>query len=813
MEATDLSGVRYAGVTSADRQRLVEDVAVAARLLAPTWPLEGFIAVNPLVGLLELGFEAAVREAGRWLPVCGYPSPAFMKAAHGAGRVTDADLVAVLAEHQLDGDERLASLHAWLEQPAAAVASDAPGCADRQGGPAVAGAVDHRLAAFCAAFADEGAAGWALGERVDGLYRCWRTVAAHDPLLRRRGIRAAADLPADPVDAILNALARLGVPESRRVDELRARLARLPGWGSYARWRQEWAGPDGTSPPLSLLDLLAVRLSYEALLSDAASAVYVPAADPDTEREPLALLWLEAYERHYRDDLLGRLPAGRGIQDPGSPRAQLVFCIDARSERLRRHLEAVGPYVTYGFAGFFGFPVAVAGLGERDATARCPVLMAPQATVRERPAPGRAGAATSYLRVRDRLAAWHAAWRAAKSTPGAAFPLVEMLGWWLWPAASLRTAWPRLSRDAVPPTVLDAADAGGLPLEARIQFAEAALVTMGLTQNFAPLVVLCGHRGRTAANPHAASLDCGACAGAPGGPSARVAAAALNEPDVRAALAERGIRVPRDTWFIAAEHTTTTDEVAILDHHLIPERFHAQVARLAADLATAGGRCAAERVASLPGAVTARSGRGLATHLARRAADWAQVRPEWGLARNAAFVVGPRSLTAGVDLDGRVFLHSYAPDLDPEGTALEAIVAGPVVVAQWINAQYYFSSVAPEVFGAGDKTLHNPVGGIGVLCGEGRDLRTGLPWQSVAVGERLYHEPLRLLVIVQAPLDRLDAVIARNEAFRLLVEGQWLHLVARSDEAAGWRVRRRGTWQAWLPTVAPWVEAPSVAGA
>ena len=787
MEATDLSDVRSRGVATADRRRLAEDVAEAARLLAPMWPLEGFIAVNPLVGLLERGFEVAVDEAGRWLPVCGYPSPAFMKAAHDAGRVTDADLAAVLAERHLDGAAGLAALHAWLERPEPPVALAAPDM------------VDDRVAVFCAAFTDDGAAGWALEGRAAGLYRCWRTAAVHDPLLRRRGLRSAADLPADPEDAILDALARLGVPPARRVDELRARLARLPGWGGHARWRRDWAGADASSPPLGLSDLLAVRLSYEVLLGDTAGAVSVPAVDPDAPREPLAVIWLEAYERHYRDELLGRLTARPRGSDFGIPRAQLVFCIDARSERLRRRLEALGPYATYGFAGFFGFPVAVAGLGERDATARCPVLIPPQATVRERPAPNGVAAAAGYLRRRGRLAAWHAAWRSAKSTPGAAFALVDMLGWWLWPAAILRTAWPRLARDAAPPTLLDAAHGGGLSLEERVCLAEAALVTMGLTANFAPLVVLCGHRGRTAANPHAASLDCGACAGAPGGPSARVAAAALNAPDVRSALAERGICVPRDTWFVAAEHTTTTDAVAILDHHLIPERFHAHLARLTTDLATAGARCAAERIASLPGAPVIRRGRGVAAHLARRAADWAQLRPEWGLARNAAFVVGPRSLTAGVDLEGRVFLHSYAPELDPEGTALEGILAGPVVVAQWINAQYYFSSVDPEVFGAGDKTLHNPVGGIGVLCGEGRDLRTGLPWQSVAVGKKLYHEPMRLLVIVQAPLDRLDAVIARNTAFGLLVEGQWLQVVARSDEAAGWRVRRQGAWQPWLP--------------
>ena len=110
--------------------------------------------------------------------------------------------------------------------------------------------------------------------------------------------------------------------------------------------------------------------------------------------------------------------------------------------------------------------------------------------------------------------------------------------------------------------------------------------------------------------------------------------------------------------------------------------------------------------------------------------------------------------------------------------------------------------MAPEVFGAGDKTLHNPVGGIGVLCGEGRDLRVGVPWQSVAVADRLYHESMRLLAVVQAPLDRLDTVIGRNTVLGQLVNGQWLHLVAGPGGGAGWRLRHDGAWRPWEPAVA-----------
>ena len=122
-----------------------------------------------------------------------------------------------------------------------------------------------------------------------------------------------------------------------------------------------------------------------------------------------------------------------------------------------------------------------------------------------------------------------------------------------------------------------------------------------------------------------------------------------------------------------------------------------------------------------------------------------------GLAGNAAFIVAPRSVTRGIDLERRTFLHSYEAEVDTDGSALETILTAPLVVAQWINCQYYFSTVAPQVFGAGSKTIHNVVGTVGGDLRHSGDLQLGLPWQSVSDGRRLLHEPQRLLAVVQAP--------------------------------------------------------------
>ncbi|MBL8777647.1 MAG: DUF2309 domain-containing protein [Acidimicrobiales bacterium] len=749
------------------RARLRVEIAESSRIVAPVWPLERFVAVNPLLGLLEEGFDGAVSDARRWLGARGYPG--------------------VPAPSQRVGT---------------VLATAAPDVAE-----AVAGLV----ARWCALLVDPHGTMAGAASR----YEAWRQVARHDRSLRRLvgGDLAAsvAALPDRADDAVLTALDRLGIEPEGRTHELRAQLARLPGWAGYARWCDEWSGPQDPTPRLHLVELLAIALSTDAMVAGAAgvdastgAAGIEPATTDDVDEPACAAAreGLAAAEGAYRDHLLAAL-AGPGRHGPVTPAAQVVCCIDVRSELLRRHLEAVGPYDTLGFAGFFATPVRIRPLGSAESYPSAPVLLDPEVEVRERPDPDHPESAAGVVRSRARRAAGVAAVEDLGHDAVAMYALAETAGWVFGPAALARTVAPspRRGRDAAAVTVVDPAEVLGL--DERATVAETALRTMGLTEGFAPVVLLCGHGATTAANAHAASLDCGACGGNHGGPNARTLAAILNDEEVRAELRARGVTIGEGTWFGAAEHDTTTDEVALLDAHRAPASHRDAVDRLAADLAIAGERAAAERMTRLPGGLGRDRKAGTATakraarRARRRAGDWAQTRPEWGLARNAAFVVGPRDLTRGVDLAGRTFLHSYDAAADTAGVALETILTAPMVVAHWINAQYYFSTVDPEVFGAGDKALHNPVAGVGVLSGADGDLQVGLPWQSVAGPDGPYHEPLRLLTVVEAPLERIDAVIARNPILQHLFGGRWVHLVARSDPDQPWtQWADAGVWHA-----------------
>lgn len=243
---------------------------------------------------------------------------------------------------------------------------------------------------------------------------------------------------------------------------------------------------------------------------------------------------------------------------------------------------------------------------------------------------------------------------------------------------------------------------------------------------------------------------------------------------MRAALAERGIALPDDTVAVAGLHDTTTDRVAILDPETVPPSHADDLARLEEALAAAGELTRAERSLRIAGST--------AETLKARAADWAQVRPEWGLAGCSAFIAAPRARTAGVDLGGRAFLHTYDWTKDEGFGVLEVVMTAPMVVASWINLQYYGSSVDQTVFGSGNKVLHNVVGGIGVLEGGGGDLRVGLPFQSLHDGEREAHAPRRLSVVIEAPQQAIRDVIARQEGVRQLLDSGWVSLFVMDGE-------------------------------
>lgn len=540
----------------------------------------------------------------------------------------------------------------------------------------------------------------------------------------------------------------------------------------------------------------------------------------DAERDNV---WLAAYERHYRQDLLQALHAnhgrGRWAKREQRPAAQVYFCMDEREESFRRHLEEINPAIeTLGVAGFFGVAMSYKGLDAHQHTPLCPVVVTPAHRVHEVIQLGQEARLHRHrrgLHLADALA--YQLYQSLRANPFLAYPLqfllapiklLRLFGKMLWPTTQrrLEQAWQRWLAPRVATQLQFISDDPGTlePQAPKLGFSDREqadrvgqfLRTTGLAHGFARLVVLLGHGSTSQNNPHEAAHDCGACGGRQGGPNARVFAAMANRPQVRRLLAEQGIAIPDDTWFVGGQHDTCSDILTWYDLDRIPDARQGDFAALQADLLRADALAAAERCRRFASARSPRTGAAAIRHVLNRAQDLSQVRPEFGHATNAAAFIGRRSATQGVFFDRRLFLISYDPTQDPAGAILENILltAGPVGAG--INLEYYFSSVNNERLGCGTKIPHNVTGLFGVMEGAGSDLRTGLPLQMVEI-----HEAMRLQVVVEAKTAVLEQIYSRQPALQELIGGGWLHLSAKDPDSEKIWVFRRGVgFEPWLPT-------------
>ena len=533
-------------------------------------------------------------------------------------------------------------------------------------------------------------------------------------------------------------------------------------------------------------------------------------------------VWLNAYERHYRQDLLQALHAnhnrGRWAKRDSRPEAQIVFCMDDREEGIRRHLEELNPAIeTLGAAGFFGVPMNYQGLDDSKPSALCPVVVVPSHNVLERSQPGQAKmldrhtqGRTIKRRVADLLQ--HGLRRNALL----AYPLINIMAPVTLLGLLAKSFIPKTQQrllaagaDAIAPDVethlhfsTDDEQTPATPKQPRLGFTDQEqaervagfLRNTGLTYGFAELVVLMGHGSISQNNPHLSAYDCGACSGRHGGPNARLFAAMANRPQVRKLLSERGINIPGDTWFIGAEHNTCDEDISWYDSADIPAERQAALNKFQEQMRHAQGMSAHERCRRLASAPRQPSPAQALRHFLGRAADFSQARPELGHATNAAALVGRRSLTQGAFFDRRLFLISYDPSQDPEGTVLEGILLAVGPVGAGINLEYYFSTVNNERLGCGSKVPHNLTGFCAVMEGAGSDLRTGLPRQMIEI-----HEAMRLQIIVEAKTAVLGQIYARQESLRELIGGGWVHLIAKDPESGEITVFNPGagfvTWQ------------------
>ncbi|WP_231862845.1 putative inorganic carbon transporter subunit DabA [Alicyclobacillus mali (ex Roth et al. 2021)] len=812
---------------------------MALDVTAVQWPLSVWIARHPWPALEHLSFLEAMRRLQALGGVRLYPSWRLLQDAKSRGEIDPnalQDRMDQYLDHYVPATLRAAFARIQprltLEQAELPISAEAAALAARTAARVdlphdalrfplpsdeARTRVDALTSRYLRLYLDRGQSAWAMPGRDEGLFAAARALLMRDPALSKAERRRVEELPRDPDEVLAFGLDRFRAAPRFAADYFRVHHLRMPGFVGALRYRDreeggqgrlmreylalriliEWAvaGPDGVFAPHPDWTGLAQAAAHVADVEGELADDLVLAVHRYMTADRYAV-WLEAWEQTLDAQLVRSGAAPSRTQEAD---AQLLFCIDVRSERLRRHLEALGPYATYGCAGFFNLPVRTQPLDSAYAHPSCPAIVTPVADMRERAM--EPSAYDRRLRVTGALRAVGLSFKKLKQASVASLALPELSGGYLALHALVQSV-PRASarlrgllRDSLPLVQTRwelageahrSADPRNSALGGTAQlFASAAadlFRSIGLTE-FARMVVVCGHEARVENQPHRAAFECGACGGQSGRHNARLLAMALNRADVRRLLRDQhGLHIPDETVFLAAVHITTTDEIEWVEVPKMPAQTERLWQQLDTNLRRAGACAAAERLEQLPGA----EGRPDQREVVRRACDWSEIRPEWGLARNRAFWVG-RLPDLDERLRGQVFAHDYDWRCDPDGAYLRAIVSGPVTVAQWINLQYYASAVAPHVHGGGNKVLQTVTAGVGVMNGNASDLLPGLPWQSIAADDgHLYHRPLRLTVVMEVPVAHAALLLRDHADFRQKVQNGWLRLWVRDTQSKKW---------------------------
>ncbi len=627
-----------------DLMREVSDV------IAPVWPLKDYVAVNPYAGVSERPFMEA-RALLKVFSDCETLMPLdFFARQFEQGRFSIHEIDAAIEELRLagiGGDDRWSAisiveqLRSILGKPGRYAAATIDPTSPTRKNPRMirtlseyadglstvnwSDTIRDEVGKCCAAHYDEGQAAWNSPWKHLSLYQAWRSTAVIDLNVEALGLtgfrKFVSELPHSPDAAIVSLLQSLNLPLHLWEPFLLAQAFSIPGWSAWAKYQSSW-NDQAAEDNNDLVGLLAMRLAYDVAIGQQFSisvnwnsitahdsATFQASTHQADDDSGLRYLLLRASEIAYRNGLLNSISAASHPAESSQTAfashdstasqtdrklAQMVFCIDVRSERMRRNLESQSSEIeTFGFAGFFGMPIEFVPIGERCGNSHVPVLLKPQFQLHEGLHESDSSREPAVIKDRQQIRSWRTLWRGFQSSAVGCFSFVETMGllygWKLFAkAAGSNTASQEARFDGIAETdhdklgpTLRGLNQQGITTSQQADLAESMLKNLGLTRDFARLVVFCGHASQTDNNPLAAGLDCGACGGHSGEPNARLAAMLLNQPYIRKALANRGITIPEGTHFLAGLHNTTTDRIEYFDLDDVPETHRGDVEELA----------------------------------------------------------------------------------------------------------------------------------------------------------------------------------------------------------------------------------------
>lgn len=779
-------------------KQIQESIELACSRIAPAWSLENSIAVNPYLGLIEMPFEKAAKVLKDRGGIKLYMPINFYLKYVEEGEILNSDIDRALKNR----GERMTS-RVFLNK--VGYLSHKSNQEDKFKELIFQDLVQAELNIDVTEIMVNHTSEWLAAHLNNSnitpqeMFTQWKLQAILDRFPELHGLSnfrlSIQSIPEDVNEMIEFGLDKLQIPSIQIETYVHTLLLRLLGWSSYCvglDWQHQLYGKNKGY----IQALLAILLAWEyALLSGFKNlqeewVLEVDRKKNNSSNKNLSLLvqsvLQDAFDISFQRKIVAKFNRNSKIQVLGNNTrslAQMVFCIDVRSEVYRRQLEHINRGIeTIGFAGFFGFPVHYKPMNHQNGRNQCPALISSGPQVYEN---------TNHQEDSDKVnkelsrkGILNSAWTKFKSGSVSSYSFVSPLGLFYLPKlVSDSFGWTRPVNDPKKEEfgkILSGQrklDISKIPFKDRVNMAKSALSVMGLTKNFAPLVLITGHGASSVNNPHASGLDCGACGGNSGEINAITAQLIFNDQSVREELTKYNIDIPSDTCFVACLHNTTTDEIQILNESNVPNTHINKLNRLKATL-----KLASKESRKYRGARLGIQNGNVDVEIVKRSKDWGQVRPEWGLAGCHSFVVAPRVRTKGMDLEGKTFLHSYNWKYDRNFNVLEAIMTAPMIVTSWINLQYYASTVDNLKLGSGNKTLHNVTAGLGVLEGAKGDLRIGLPIQSVHDGKQFQHLPLRLKVVIEAPVKAVENIINKHSDLQKLCNNHWISIMIMNSK-------------------------------
>lgn len=574
-------------------------------------------------------------------------------------------------------------------------------------------------------------------------------------------------------------------------------------------------------------------------------------------REEEGYIWLKSLEDTYINKYVDELTEVENTDEENAI-ASATFCLDVRSEVMRRSIEGMGAYKTYGAGGFLGIPIAFVEFDKAHELFLSPAIVKPQNVVFEVPVESH----DEYSSKKGMNKTTKKVLSDLKNNPYTPYIMVEAIGWifginlfgkTFLPqktnkflskfkpskpktrytldklsayeiefyvkklhtkiiqsvlAESAKTDYSEIEIEAVRNHLLfdtnlkfSVSDAiieklktsykiteedyeyqkkklamVGFTLEEKVAYLHKYLTMIGQVDAFPEFVTIIGHGSISDNNPFESALDCGACGGNISLPNTRALCMIANTKEVREKLKEQGIDIPQSTRFMPGLHITTTDEIKFYDTDILTNEEMQRFRIVMYDFNKASKLSRKERAQSLPCSPGEKE-------MMVKSMDWSETRPEWGLAGNMGVFAGPRNSTKHLTLNNRFFMHSYDWKVDnDEAEILTRIFDGPLIVGEWINLEHYFSTVDNHIYGAGSKVYHNIVSKVGVFSGNYSDLKIGLPIQSVYLEGEAYHEPVRLLSFVEAPLEKVGKAV-ENSIAKEFILNEWIRPVIIDREA------------------------------